>query len=391
MGLIEVKLRPTGPWRAGHRAGDRERVDVIYHSDRLFSAITHAMRVLGWMEEWLDATARATGEPAARFSSLFPYIGKTRLIVPPGATGLKLAPLGGGRPPEQQPYTVSIRSAAAVDRLTGAVEPHRVACLEFAPNAGMWGVFEATPEWDPKVRSAFRLLADSGFGGERSRGWGRSQEPIFSTASALFPDRKPNGKWWLLGVFSPAESDRIDWTKSEHAIAVKGGWTDSPAGAAPKKQVRMLEEGSVLVADELTGRTVDVAPEGFPHPVYRNGQPLLVPVPAPVPHQLPEPDVEQALPPASEPEPSPEPHVEQALPPALAPPPETASPEPEPPPASEPVPHEFPEPAEPTPVETPDADPAPAPEPASDVEQALPPALAPPQETLPTPEPEVTE
>ena len=43
MALIEVRLRPTGPWRVGHRGGDRERVDVIYHSDALFSALTHAM------------------------------------------------------------------------------------------------------------------------------------------------------------------------------------------------------------------------------------------------------------------------------------------------------------------------------------------------------------
>ena len=49
MSLIEVKLRPTGPWRVGHRAGDRERVDVIYHSDALYSAVTHAMRALGWL------------------------------------------------------------------------------------------------------------------------------------------------------------------------------------------------------------------------------------------------------------------------------------------------------------------------------------------------------
>src|ERR1022692_1086521 len=76
MALIEVRLRPTGPWRVGHHAGDRERVVVVYHSDALYSAITHAMRALGWLEEWLAS-------PVARFSSLFPFIGKTRLIAPP--------------------------------------------------------------------------------------------------------------------------------------------------------------------------------------------------------------------------------------------------------------------------------------------------------------------
>src|ERR1022692_2568257 len=92
MALIEVRLRPTGPWRVGHHAGDRERVDVIYHSDALYSAITHAMRVLGWLEPWLDATARAAA-PVVRFSSLFPFVGKTRLITPPKSFGLPLVPL----------------------------------------------------------------------------------------------------------------------------------------------------------------------------------------------------------------------------------------------------------------------------------------------------------
>ena len=34
------------------------------------------------------------------------------------------------------PFEVSLRSGAAVDRITGHTEPHRTACLEFAPNAG---------------------------------------------------------------------------------------------------------------------------------------------------------------------------------------------------------------------------------------------------------------
>src|ERR1700712_3668731 len=176
MSLIEVKLRPTGPWRVGDRAGDRERVDVVYHSDALYSAVTHAMRALGWMEEWLDATARATGEPAARFRLWFPFAGKTRLVSPPKSVrppvipgklylqGAKLVPLDivkSGVVEESRwqvdgeseclvplggsaPFRVSMRAAAAVDRLTGVAESHRTACLEFASNAGWWGVFETS-------------------------------------------------------------------------------------------------------------------------------------------------------------------------------------------------------------------------------------------------------
>jgi CRISPR/Cas system CSM-associated protein Csm4 (group 5 of RAMP superfamily) len=313
MALIEIRLRPTGPWRGGHRAGDRERVDSVYHSDALYSAVTHAMGALGWLEEWLDATARAEGGSAVRFSSLFPFIGDTRLVPPPrtawppsGAGKLyvnaaRLVPLevarqgvinesrwavdGAsecllpiGRP---APFSVSMRSAAAVDRLTGQMESHRTACLEFASDAGWWSLVEVSDDWEARVKSALRLLADSGFGGERSRGWGRTAQPEFSDASALFGDGHP-GTWWMLSLYSPHAEDAVDWARGDYNAVTRGGWTDSPAGSAKKKQVRMIEEGSVLMAPFLRGRAVDVAPEGFAHPAWRAGFALAVPVPVEV-------------------------------------------------------------------------------------------------------------
>jgi CRISPR/Cas system CSM-associated protein Csm4 (group 5 of RAMP superfamily) len=314
MALIEIRLRPTGPWRAGHRAGDRERVDSVYHSDALYSAVTHAMSSLGWLEEWLDATARAEAGSAVRFSSLFPYVGDTRLIPPPrtawppsGAGRLhvntaKLVPVevarqgivnesrwtvdGGSEcllpAGKSAPFSVSLRYGAAVDRLTGQTEPHRTACLEFAPDAGWWGLAEIAGDvWESRVKSAFRLLADSGLGGERSRGWGRTAQPEFADAAGLFGDGHA-GAWWLLSLYSPHSEDAVDWARGDYATVTRGGWTDSPAGSAKKKQVRMIEEGSVLMASSLRGRAVDVAPEGFAHPTWRSGFALAVPVPAEV-------------------------------------------------------------------------------------------------------------
>ena len=313
MALIEVRLRPTTPWRVGHGAGDRERVDVVYHSDALYSAITHAMKTLGWLDEWLAVTAQSSGDPAVRFSSLFPFIGKTRLVAPPKTwwppanpgrlytEAAKLIPLEvvrNGIVDESRwmvdgetgcmfhtgsgaPVKIVVRTAAAIDRLTGVADPHRIACLEFAPNAGWWGCFaveDAT--WEARVKAAFRLLADSGFGGERSRGWGRAAAPEFTDASSLLPSRvNEEGAWWLLSMYSPDASDAVDWSRGEYGATQRGGWTDSQAGVAPKKQVRVIEEGSVLFAPSLRGRAVDVAPEGFAHPVNRAGFALAVPAP----------------------------------------------------------------------------------------------------------------
>ena len=86
-----IRLRPTGPWRIGPDSGDRDRVERIYHSDTLYSAVSGAMARLGMLEEWLDATAASIegrpAVPAVRFSSCFPFNGETLYVVPPRSCG----------------------------------------------------------------------------------------------------------------------------------------------------------------------------------------------------------------------------------------------------------------------------------------------------------------
>jgi CRISPR type III-A-associated RAMP protein Csm4 len=222
-GLV-VKLRPAGPWRIGTDSGARNRVDVIYHSDSLYSAVASAMARLGSLDEWLDATAR-NGAPAVSFSSCFPFLDEIGFVVPPRTIwpptspalmsahvrwkSARFVPLGvvramlagealdgnqwsldgasqclvpAGRP---GPFRTGVRWSAAVDRLTGAVERHSTGCIEFRPGAGLWTIVSFQDEaahsrWLEPIKAAFRLLADTGFGGERSRGWGRSEPPEFT-------------------------------------------------------------------------------------------------------------------------------------------------------------------------------------------------------------------
>ena len=228
-GLV-VKLRPAGPWRIGPDSGARNRVDAIYHSDSLYSAVAGAMVRLGWLEEWLDATAR-TDAPAVSFSSCFPFLDEIGFVVPPRTVwppsspalmsarvrwksarfvplGLVQAILAGKRLDESQwavdgdsqclvpagrpgPFRSGVRWNAGVDRLTGASERFSTACLEFRPGAGLWTVVSfrdeaARDRWREPVKAAFRYLADTGMGGERSRGWGRAEAPEF--AEGLLPD-----------------------------------------------------------------------------------------------------------------------------------------------------------------------------------------------------------
>jgi CRISPR type III-A-associated RAMP protein Csm4 len=324
-----VRFRPLGPWRFGPDSGARDRVDLIYHSDAVFSAVCSAMSQLGYAEEWLEATARSETSPAARFSSFYPFQGHSLLVVPPrslwpppevtkirckGARFVSLSVveslLAGKGIDENRwmvdgesecliphdvgrgPFRIAVRSNASVDRLEPSkVESHATACLEFAPNAGLWTVVqfagaEAAEKWEARVRSAFRLLADSGFGGERSRGWGRSETPEWEPWKPPAPpevaEESPARAHWLLSLYLPAGNDQVDWKRGSYSTLTRRGRIESSARWGEiKSPTLMIAEGSVLLAgsEELHGVAEDTAPAGFPHPVYRAGFAVTVPIP----------------------------------------------------------------------------------------------------------------
>jgi CRISPR type III-A-associated RAMP protein Csm4 len=439
-GLV-VKLRPTGPWRIGPDSGARNRVDFIYHSDSLYSAVTAAMGRMGSLEEWLEATARGN-EPAVCFGSCFPFVDDVGFVVPPRTVWPPVSTsamsarvrwrsarfvslevvqsiLAGRRLDENKwsvdgpseclvpagrpgPFRTSLRFSAAVDRLTGATERHSTACIEFRKGCGLWTVISfrdvnAHARWVEPVKAAFRLLADSGFGGERSRGWGRAEAPEFTEGDLpemILPAVRPSEVFaapageepaaqqsggeesggqapvepasaepvvlsetsetqasdagtprisesdsagvhavsgmaamessssvavmeeeevetavaevpaevepvlavqteeiivvqpgshahWLLSLFTPGDSDAVDWRRGNYTVVARGGRVESAAGSGElKKQIQMVAEGSVLYAEAAPrGSAANVAPDGFAHPVYRAGFALSIPLP----------------------------------------------------------------------------------------------------------------
>jgi CRISPR type III-A-associated RAMP protein Csm4 len=336
---VLVRLRPTGAWRIGPDSGDRDRVDRIYHSDALYAAVCGAMFRLGEGDAWLNATARANEPspegafaPAVRFSSCFPFHGSTLFVVPPQNVwppppsskvrwkGARFVPLSvvetllAGKTVNEDAFTIdgaseclmpvnaqnnlfrtAVRSRAAVDRAGESVAPHSSACLEFAPGAGLWFVAAfaddaAQARWRGPVEGALRLLADSGFGGERSLGWGRAQMPEIADGELpgllVKPRENVEGgeestAYWMLSLFHPGESEAVDWQRGQYSVTMRSGRVESDAGwGRAKKPTRMVAEGSVLVAaSEPRGAAPNVAPEDFPHPVYRAGFALCLPIP----------------------------------------------------------------------------------------------------------------
>ncbi len=345
-----IRLRPTGPWRSGPGDGAVDRVDELFRSDRLFSAVTIALQQLGFLDEWLDATVGAT-DAAVVFSSLYPFQNETLFAIPPASlwpppagqvvapnsiflakirwTSARFVPIaviellitGGSLLAEQwlpdpesgcllrrdrpsaSPFRSITRRTAPVDRPSRASAfASASACIEFEPGAGLWTIVRyrdsaAQDTWGSRIQAAFRLLADTGFGGRRSSGWGHAQEPEFR--SGVWPDlllpkvaragskgassegSDATGRYWMLSLYSPASGDSVDWRSGDYTLTVRGGRVESKrSNGGGKKSVRMVAEGSVLVgSSEPAGRAVDVAPDNCDHPVFRSGLALALKLP----------------------------------------------------------------------------------------------------------------
>ena len=131
------------------------------------------------------------------------------------------------------------------------------------------------------VQALFRFVADAGSGRTLLRvGTVRSPEfeplPSLLTAAPAELDQHETG-YWMLSMFAPANSDRVDWSRGSYSLLRRSGRTEGRGDV--KVESAMLEEGSVLIAEETpSGLARDIAPEGYSHPVYRAGFAFSVPV-----------------------------------------------------------------------------------------------------------------
>jgi CRISPR type III-A-associated RAMP protein Csm4 len=375
-GLV-VKLRPNGPWRIGPDSGARSRVDAIYHSDSLYSAVTAAMARLDSLDAWLDATARHSVASVC-FSSCFPFLGELGLIVPPRTIWPPVSPslmsahvrwksarfvplevvqgILRGQPPDENrwnvdgpseclvpagspgPFRTGIRWNAAVDRLSGVTERHSTACIEFRSGAGLWAAVSfqdqaAHERWLEPVKAAFRLLADTGLGGERSRGWGRSESPEF--IDGVLPDM-------ILAVGQAPAPREPDSEPPAEAAPCEVGQAAGPSAQEPAQEPYSTAAAEAVMEAESPAASPNLelhAPVHASEPpspeesAMESESPAALPVTPPSDPHLPPPDPEPRPTPAP-PEPEPEPGA----------PPEPGPEIPEPPPEPIPVPPLMPEP-----------------------------------------------
>jgi CRISPR/Cas system CSM-associated protein Csm4 (group 5 of RAMP superfamily) len=327
----------------------------------LFSAFTVAAQQLGFVDEWLDATAR-NSTPLIQFSSLFPFQGDTLFVTPPASlwpppawlvtspspvfltkvrwTAARLAPvpliesvLLGQKiladqwiadpesgcllrrdRPSTTPFRTVLRTGAPVDRTTGRSSgAHSFAGVEFEPGAGLWSLIgfrdsAASSQWSERVQGMVRLLGDSGFGGRRTAGWGQTATPELQSGQwpdLLFPKlgRSPQH-------LTPSSPSSQHWLLSLFSPAPgdqidwsAGEYSLIERGNANGKRARFVAEGSVLKTENPPiGVAVNVA-EPDHQPLYRSGialslaLPVIEALPAPV-----EAEAEPVEPPAILPE-----------------------------------------------------------------------------------------
>jgi hypothetical protein len=76
--------------------------------------------------------------------------------------------------------------------------------------------------------------------------------------------------YWVLSLFAPSQTDRVDWGRGSYNLVRRSGRTQDRGTL--KVESAMVEEGSVLMAESLpSGLIRDIATDGADHAVYRAG------------------------------------------------------------------------------------------------------------------------
>ena len=211
------------------------------------------------------------------------------------------------RPAEHSPFRTVVRSsAAAVDRHHGRDRRmymrRRAWSLSRAPGCGLsCGIAdEAARErlgsTDRRRHSACWRIPGSADGAaadgvrpklRNSRGaWPGLLLPKLARALSRNGGFGRGGStepplYWLLSLFAPRRRPTSGLANGDYQHASSAAACRKSRGAGKKQRSRMVAEGSVLAAPaEPVGTAVDVAPEGFAHPVYRSGTGVSLELPA---------------------------------------------------------------------------------------------------------------
>jgi len=148
-----------------------------------------------------------------------------------------------------------------------------VQTVQFNTDCGLW--FAAKFDSDAtkqKVETLLRVLCDNGIGGERNAGYGQFE---FTPVALDIPSAEGSTQFVTLSPICPKSELQLGQLLAgdvAYNITKVIGRVSAFGSGAPRKQVNMFSEGSVLNAfDEPLGSLVKLTPEKHPHHVYRYG------------------------------------------------------------------------------------------------------------------------
>lgn len=149
--------------------------------------------------------------------------------------------------------------------------------------------FEEDPSvWEQNLQAALHFLGEEGIGGERSSGAGRFQFLWQALPERWFPiiEFQNHDHHSLISLFWDEGLDSSFSVGASYELLERGGWVTSPFSGRQlrRKSVRMFTEGSVFKTVPQ-GQLANVTPDEFkqngqykPHPIYRNGIALSLPI-----------------------------------------------------------------------------------------------------------------
>ncbi len=186
-----------------------------------------------------------------------------------------------------------------VDRVSNTSAYYEVGRVIYAPDAGLAVLVRFNdPAAQPQFEQLLAFLGESGLGGRRNSGYGAFRSERGPEVALGLPAGRRS---ILLSRYvpRPEELSVVQHADSSYQLVDVQGWLYTVGMPAQRRQkLRMIAEGAVLAAppEQLRGKLVDVRPDyslsrdehptlkrgkGAPHPIYRSGLALALPIPDP--------------------------------------------------------------------------------------------------------------
>lgn len=175
--------------------------------------------------------------------------------------------------------------------------PYYLERLCFEKGSGWYGLFNGSEEAWKVVQSALLFLEEEGLGTDRHQGNGKFKVYCAPSDEAkifhrLLQSKSTTNYYYNLSLYNPSKLDAIETllgapqeaTFVGYHLVKRGGWlTTYPYQTLRKQPIHFFKEGSILrfmdtKPSPWDGARVNVAPQEHPHPVWRVGQSLFIPI-----------------------------------------------------------------------------------------------------------------